>query len=200
MDSIQIWGNALSERQAHDLARHIEDGALIIYPTDTLYAIGCDALNVKAIERLCSVQGINPAKACLSIICSDISQAAEYARIDNRAFRLIKENTPGPFTFILKTLSSLPRAFKGRKEVGVRIPECEAPLQLVRSLGHPMLTATIHASDQDYTVNPELIAEAYAGKADIILIGEQGGTEPSTIVNLTGGEPVIEREGKGILV
>lgn len=199
MNKIRIWNNELSERQALEVASRLERGELMVYPTDTLYAVGCDALNVKAIERICRLQGIKPEKVCLSIICKDIAQAAEYARIDNVGFRLMRDNTPGPFTFIFKAASTLPKAFKGRKEVGVRIPACDAPLRIVEALGHPLLTATIHADDEDYTVNPELIAEAYDSKVDFMLVGEEGGTDPSTIVDCTGVEPEITRQGKGHL-
>lgn len=199
MDTCKIWNNSISDKQAQNFANRLERGDLMIYPTDTLYAIGCDALNIKAIDRLCGVQGLNPDKVCLSIICRDISQAAEYVRIDNVGFKLLKENTPGPFTFIFKTGSSLPKAFKGRKEVGIRIPDCEAPISVVQALGRPILTASIHADDEDYVINPELIAEAYDSKADFMLIGEDASTEPSTIVSCTGPEPEILRQGKGEL-
>ncbi|MCM1319672.1 MAG: L-threonylcarbamoyladenylate synthase [Muribaculaceae bacterium] len=199
MDTFQIWGNALSERQARDFASRLDDGQLMIYPTDTLYAIGCDALNTKAIEHLCRVQGLNPEKISLSIICRDISQAAEYARIDNKGFKLLKEHSPGPFTFIFKANSTLPKAFKGRKQVGIRIPDCEAPKQIVEALGRPILTASIHADEEDYTINPELIAESYAYKADFILVGDEAVAEPSTIVDCSGSEPEILRQGKGRL-
>lgn len=199
MDEYRIWNNTVSEQQARSMAARLERGELMVYPTDTLYAVGCDALNVKAIERLCKLQGIKPDKSCLSIICKDIAQAAEYARIENAGFRLMRDNTPGPFTFIFKAAGTLPRAFKGRKEVGVRIPDCDAPLRIVDALGHPILTASVHAEDDDYTVNPELIAESYAAKVDFILLGEDGGTEPSTILDCTGPEPEIIRQGKGVL-
>lgn len=199
MDSFKIWGNSLSDRQANDFAARLERGELMVYPTDTLYAIGCDALNVKAVERLCRVQGLNPDKVCLSIICRDISQAAEYARIDNRSFKLLKDYTPGAFTFIFKAANALPKAFKGRKEVGIRIPDCEAPLQIVTALGRPLLTSGIHADDDDYMINPELIAETYASKADFMLLGDEASNEPSTIVNCLDSEPEIVRQGKGIL-
>ncbi|MCM1005131.1 MAG: L-threonylcarbamoyladenylate synthase [Prevotella sp.] len=199
MERYKIWNNEISRKQALQFAERLEAGELMVYPTDTLYAIGCDALNVKAIEKLCRLQGLNPEKVCLSIICEDISQSAEYARIDNKCFRLMKDNVPGPFTFIFKAAGTLPKAFKGRKEVGIRIPDCRAPLQIVEALGHPILTATIHAADEDYTVNPELIADVYEGKADFMLIGEEGGTEPSTILDCIGPEPEIIRQGKGVL-
>lgn len=197
MNKIRIWDNDLSERQAREVASRLEHGELMIYPTDTLYAVGCDALNVKVIERLCRLLGIKPEKACLSIICADISSAAEYVRIPNYAFRLMKDNTPGPFTFIFRAASTLPKAFKSRKQVGVRIPDCPADLALVEALGHPLLTASIHSENEDYTVNPELIAEQWDGKVDFMLMGEDGGTEPSTVIDCTGDEPEIIRQGKG---
>ena len=199
MDSFKIWGNSVSDKQANSFAERLSQGELMVYPTDTLYAIGCDALNVKAIERLCRVQNLNPDKVCLSIICRDISQAAEYARIDNRGFKLLKEHTPGAFTFIFKANNTLPKTFKGRKEVGIRIPDCDAPIQIVNALDRPLLTASIHADDDDYMINPELIAENYASKADFMLIGEDAVNEPSTIVNCIESEPEIIRQGKGVL-
>lgn len=200
MDKIQIWNNSLSDGQARKIAERLERGEVMIYPTDTLYALGCDALDTKAIEKICKLHGIKPDKVSLSIICKDISQASEYARIDNSCFRLMRDNTPGAFTFIFKSSGSLPKAFKGRKEVGVRIPDCEAPLKIVEALGHPLLTASIQTEDEDYTVNPELIAELYDDKVDLMLMGEEASTEPSTIVDCTGNEPEITRQGKGILV
>lgn len=199
METFRIWDNTVTDKQAQWFAERLEKGELMVYPTDTLYALGCDALNVKAIERLCRVQALNPDKVCLSIICKDISQAAEFARIDNKGFKLLKDYTPGPFTFIFKAAGSLPKAFKGRKEVGIRIPDCAAPVQIADALGHPIMTATIHAVDNDYTVNPELIAEAYADKADFILIGDEGGVEASTVIDCTRNEPEIIRQGKGQL-
>lgn len=200
MTIYKIWNNELSLKQTQEVAERLEKGEIMIYPTDTLYAVGCDALNVKAVEKICRLQGIKPEKTNLSIICKDISQAAEYTRIDNTCFRLMRDNTPGPFTFILKAAGSLPKTFKGRKEVGVRIPDCPAPIQVIEVLGHPILTASIHFNDDDYTVNPELIAESYEGKVDFMLLGEEGGVEPSTIVDCTASEPEIVREGKGSLI
>ena len=196
----RVRNNELSSRQLQEVTERLDKGDIMIYPTDTLYAIGCDALNVKAVEKICRLQGIRPEKTNLSIICKDISQAAEYTRIDNKCFRLMRDNTPGPFTFIFRAGSNLPKTFKGRKEVGVRIPECPAPLQIVEELDRPLLTASIHCEDEDYLINPELIAEAYEGRVDFMILGEAGGVEPSTIVNCIGASPEITREGKGLLV
>lgn len=199
MKRIKIWNDSPSEKQLREIAEDLESGELMVFPTDTLYAIGCDALDVKAIDRLCSIKGINPEKSNLSIICSDISMAAEYCKIDNSAYRILKEYTPGPFTFLFRSLSSLPKAFKGRKVVGIRIPDCETDREIARTLGHPVLTTSIEYADEDYAVNPDLIAETYEDRVDLFVEGEEGRTEPSTIVDMTGSEPEIIRQGKGEL-
>ncbi len=196
---MKIWNDEASERQLSEICRDLEAGQTMILPTDTLYAIACDALNAKAIDRICRLKGINPEKTNLSIICSDISMAAEYARFDNYAFKLLRDNTPGPFTFLFKSASTLPKAFKGRKVVGVRIPDSKICRDIVERLGHPILSTSIEYSDSDYAINPELIAEAYHDKVDFFIEGADGDMEPSTIVDCTGSEPVITREGKGLL-
>lgn len=199
MKIIKIWNDSPSERQLSEIVRDLELGNIMIYPTDTMYAIGCDALNVKGIERICKMKGINPEKTNLSIICSDISQVSEYARYDNKSFRLLKDNTPGAFTFLFKSSSSLPRAFKGRKVVGVRIPENNTIKEIVRMLGHPVLTTSIEYVDEDYATNIELITEAYYNQVDMVIDGGNGSIEVSTIIDCTGDEPEIIREGKGLL-
>lgn len=199
MKTIKIWNNEASERQLRDICSLIEEGQTLILPTDTLYGIACDALNPKAIERICRLKGINPEKTNLSIICSDISMASEYARFDNYAFRLLRDLTPGPFTFLFRSASTLPKAFKGRKTVGVRIPDNKLCRDLAAMLGHPLLTTSIEYSDTDYAISPGLIAEAYADRVDLIIEGDDGETVPSTIIDCTGREPVVVREGKGKL-
>lgn len=196
---MKIWNDEASERQLSEMCRDLEAGQTMILPTDTLYAIACDALNAKAIDKICRLKGINPEKTNLSIICSDISMAAEYARFDNYAFKLLRDNTPGSFTFLFKSASTLPKAFKGRKVVGVRIPDSKICRDIVERLGHPILSTSIEYSDSDYAINPELIAEAYHDKVDFFIEGADGDMEPSTIVDCTGSEPVITREGKGLL-
>lgn len=199
MKIIKIWNDEASDRQLGEICRDLESGHTMILPTDTLYAIACDALNPKAIEKICRLKGINPDKTNLSIICADISMAAEYARFDNYAFRLLRDNTPGPFTFLFKSASTLPKAFKGRKVVGVRIPDNKLCRDIASRLGHPILSTSIEYSDSDYAVNPGLIAEAYHEKVDFFIEGDDGDMQPSTIVDCTGNEPVIVRDGKGIL-
>lgn len=193
MKTFKIWADDPSDRQTKEITTFIKDGETAVMPTDTLYGIMCDALNSKAIEKVCRLKGINPDKTNLSIICSDISMASEYARIDNKAFRLMKEMTPGPVTFILKAASTLPKAFKGRKTVGVRIPASNTARAVAAALGNPLLTTSIEYSDDDYARDPGLIAEAYDGKVDIMVEGEYGDTLPSAIIDCTGNEPIEVR-------
>ncbi|MDE6243680.1 MAG: threonylcarbamoyl-AMP synthase, partial [Muribaculaceae bacterium] len=181
MDTIKIWSDNPSDSQLAEIASVLQGGGVIIYPTDTVYALGCDALNPKAVEAICRIKGLNPAKNNLSIVCADISQAAEYARIDNAVYKLMKENTPGPVTFLLKALNSLPKAFKGRKIVGVRIPDCQTARAIVQKLGQPLLTTSIALDDDDYSQNPELIGEAYESRAEVLFDGGEGQTKLTTV-------------------
>lgn len=199
MDTIKIWNDNPSELQLRDAIEALRIGEIIIIPTDTIYALACDALNVKAIDSLCRLKGINPEKSELSIICDGISMASEYTRIDNSAYGIIKPNVPGPFTFLLPASRKLPRAFRGRKTVGVRIPECATSRAVAEQLGNPLMVTTIKFDDHDYGRNPELIAENYEGRVAMMIEGEEGDIVPSTIVDLSDGEPEVVREGKGIL-
>lgn len=199
MKIIKIWNDRASDRQLQETARALEMGDILIMPTDTLYALACDALNVKGIERICRLKGINPDKTNLSIICSSISMASEYARFPDYGFKLMKELTPGPFTFLFRSSSSLPKAFKGRKIVGVRIPDCNFDRELAETLGNPLLSTSIEYEDSDYCTNPDLIEEAYYDKVDILVNGGDGGTEASTIIDCTGDVPTVVRQGKGLV-
>ena len=199
MKIIKTYSDSLSERQLNEIVRDLENGAIMIYPTDTLYAIGCDAMNPKAIEKICRLKGINPNKTNLSIICKDISQISEYARYDNSIYRLLRDNTPGEFTFLLKASSALPKVFKGRKVVGIRIPKSNIAISIVEKLGHPILTTSIEYEDEDYAINPDLITESYNNQVDFIIDNGNGGIEPSTIIDCSEDEPEIVRQGKGIL-
>lgn len=200
MKILKVFENNPNPKYLDMAVEALRDGDIVIYPTDTLYAIGCDALNNSAINKICKLKGINPDKTNLSIICDGISMAAEYARFDNRQFKVLKTNLPGPFTFILSSSSSLPKVFKGRKTVGIRVPENNVAVELVRRLGNPILSTTISYTDDDYAVNPELIAETYADSAAYLLDGGDGGLIPSTVVDMTSGELEIVREGKGDLI
>ncbi len=198
MRTIKIW-NKPSESQLKEIADAMRRGDIAIIPTDTSYGIAGDALNVKSVDKICKLKRINPDKSNLSVICSDIAMAAEYSRIDDTAFRLIKDNTPGAFTFLLRTASKLPKAFKNRKTVGIRIPDNEFSRMLAEELGNPVITSSIEYDDEDHAVNPGLIAESYEGSVDFMVEGEEGSTDFSTIVDCTGSEPLIIREGKGEL-
>lgn len=154
----------------------LREGGIVIYPTDTIYALGCDALNVRAVERICRIKGINPQKVNLSIICRELSWVSEYAKLNNLYFKLLKRNLPGAFTFILPTSSSLPKIYKNRKTVGVRIPDHAITLALVEALGNPLLTTSVSVDDEEpeYGTDPELIAERYESVADLIIDGGDG--------------------------
>ncbi|MCH5234032.1 MAG: threonylcarbamoyl-AMP synthase [Muribaculaceae bacterium] len=195
METLKIYNDNIAENQIEETIKVLKDGGIIVIPTDTLYAVACDALNPKAIEKVCKLKGINPEKTNLSILCNDISMVSDYAKFDNYAFKLMKDNTPGPFTFLFRAASSLPRAFKGRKIVGIRIPDNEAVRKLVETLGNPLLSTSISYEDQDYAINPDLIEEAYEDKVDLMIKGEDGKLQPSAIIDCTGNNPEIMREG-----
>lgn len=180
----------------------LREGGLVIYPTDTVYAIGCDALNVRAVEKICKLKDIDPSKTNLSIICYDLSNISEYAKVDNSTFKLMKKHLPGPFTFILNATTNLPKIYKNRKEVGIRIPDNNIIRTLVKELGNPIMTMSIRDDDEilEYSTDPELMAEKYENIADIVVNGGYGGLEASTIVDCRGEEPVIIRQGKGEIV
>ena len=180
----------------------LNDGGIIIYPTDTVYAMGCHALKERPIERICKLKGVDPRKNNLSIICFDLSNISEYARVDNATFKLMKHNLPGAFTFILNADSRLPKIFRNRKEVGIRVPDNNIIREICRLLGAPILTTTLPLSegeDIEYITNPELIEEKFGGEVDLVIDGGIGGIEPSTVIDCCSGEPEIIRQGKGIL-
>ncbi|WP_099463725.1 MULTISPECIES: L-threonylcarbamoyladenylate synthase [Parabacteroides] len=199
---IKIYPENPNQREIDKVISVLQDGGLVIYPTDTVYAIGCDALNVRAVEKICQMKNINPQKSNLSIICYDLSNLSEYAKVSNAVFKLMKKNLPGPFTFILPTSSELPKIYKNRKEVGIRIPDNNIIRTLVKELGNPILTTSVHDEDDmiEYTTDPELIHEKYENQVDIVIDGGYGGTEASTIVDCTTNDFEILRQGKGELI
>ena len=198
MEQLTFYGRQIDQRHIDRAAQEISDGGIVIYPTDTIYALGCDALNNRAIERLCRIKGLNPEKQLLSIVCSGISQAAEYAKIDNHTFKILKEHLPGPFTFILQGTTKLPKVFRGRKSVGIRVPDQPVAQALCEAVGHPILSTSVTLDDDDELINPESIAMHYDDIADLMLIAGEGSTIPSTIVDLTDvSEPEVIRQGLG---
>ena len=180
--------------------RILRDGGVVIYPTDTVYALGCDALNNRAIERLCRLKCINPDKQLLSVICSSLSQAAEYVRIDNRAFKLLKENLPGPFTFILPASNTLPKVFKGRKSVGLRIPDNEIARAIAEVLGNPILSTSVEIDSEnpEEACHPDALAMKYQHDADLLIDNGEGSLSLSTVIDcLDSSSPEIVRQGIG---
>lgn len=197
MKTLTVYPDSINSRAIDDAVRILRDGGIVIYPTDTIYALGCNALDNRAVERLCRLKGINPDKHLLSIVCSSLSQAAEYARIDNRAFRLLKENLPGPFTFILPAQTSLPKVFKGRKTVGIRIPDHSVALALAEVLGAPVASTSvaIDEDEPDDARHADSLALRYGHDADLVIDSGEGGIEPSTIVDvLDSSAPEIVRQ------
>lgn len=198
---IKIYNENPNQREVEKAVSVLRDGGMVIYPTDTLYGIGCDALNVKAVEKICDMKGINPQKSNLSIICNDLSDISEYAKVSTPIFKLMKRNLPGPFTFILPTTSSLPKIYKNKKTVGIRVPDNNIIREIVAQLGNPVLSTSVKDdnAEVEYSTNPELIHEKWEGIADLVIDGGIGGIEPSTVVDCTSDEPVITRQGKGEL-
>lgn len=198
MKTFRMYSSSINTRYLEEIVETLKRGGVIIYPTDTLYAIGCDALNNRAVERVCRLKGINPAKQRLSICCSGISQASEYAMISNTAFRLLKANLPGPFTFILPGSTKLSKAFKGRREVGVRVPDNEIAKALAEELGHPLLTASVEwdGANPDDIQRPESLEMKYANDADLLIDAGDSAGMPSAIVSLLDPDaPEVIREG-----
>lgn len=200
---IRIYPENPNEREIEKVVQFLRDGGLIVYPTDTIYGLGCDIFNVRAVEKICRYKGIDPRKANLSFICYDLSNISEYAKVDNNTFKLMKKNLPGPFTFILNGNSNLPKIFRNKKTVGIRVPDNNIIRELVRGLGNPILSTSVKDDDDEileYFTDPELIHERYENIADVVINGGYGALDPSTVVDCTGDEPVIVRQGKGELV
>lgn len=191
------------QRKIRHVAQVLQKGGLIVYPTDTVYGLGCDLMNKKAIERLCRVVDVKPQKLNLSFICRDLSQISEYARrIETPVFKVLKKALPGPFTFILESSSNVPRIFEANKKtVGIRIPDHAVPRCLVEALGNPMITASIKNEDviREYTTDPSEMYEDLKHVVDLVIDSGAGGNVPSTVVDCTGETMEIIRQGLGDL-
>ncbi|MDR0835172.1 MAG: threonylcarbamoyl-AMP synthase [Tannerella sp.] len=198
---IKIYPDNPNPKDVRRVVETFRDGGLVIYPTDTMYAIGCDALDVRAVERICKIKGVNPQKSNLSIICYDLSGISEYAKMNNQVFRLIRDYLPGPYTFILPTSSELPKIYKNRKEVGIRMPDNNIIRDLCKELGNPILTMSVNydPDEPEYATDPELMHERYSEDVDIVIDGGYGDTEGSTVVNCTAEPFEIIRQGKGMI-
>lgn len=188
-------------RKINHVVDVLRNGGIVIYPTDTIYGIGCDLMNRKSIERLCQVMDIKPQKLDLSFICSDLSHISEYVkRLDTPVFKILKKSLPGPYTFILESSSKVPRILNvNKKTVGIRIPNHQIPRTIVAQLGNPLITSSIKDDDiiKEYTTDPEEIYEDFKHQVDLVIDGGPGNNIPSSVIDCTGGDIVVVREGLG---
>lgn len=197
---IKIYEDKPSEAAIKKVAEVLRNGGLVIYPTDTVYGIGCDITNSRALERLAKLKDIKLEKANFSFVCSSLSNLSDYVRqIDTSTFKILKRALPGPYTFILPGNNDLPKEFRKKKTVGIRVPDNNIVRQIVEVLGNPIVSSSIHDEDEviEYSTDPELIFEKWQNKVDLVIDGGYGENVPSTIIDLTGYEPVVVREGKG---
>jgi len=181
----------------------LRNGGVVIYPTDTVYGIGCDINKQRAVERVCKIKGIDPEKANFSFICSDLSHLSDFTKpVNTSTYKVMKKALPGPFTFILEANNNVPKLFRSKKKtVGIRIPDNTICLEIVKQLGNPVMSTSVHDDDEiiEYTTDPELIYEKYKNIVDIVIAGGYGNNEASTVVDCTNGNFTILRQGLGIL-
>ena len=199
---IKIYPDKPSEAAIAKVVKVLKDGGLVIYPTDTVYGLGCDITNTKALERIARIKGVKLDKANFSFICHDLSNLSDYVKqIDTATFKLLKRALPGPYTFILPGNTNLPKEFKKKTTVGIRIPDNSIALEIVRQLGNPIVSTSIHDEDDviEYTTDPELIFEKWENLVELVIDGGYGDNVGSTVIDLSGEEPIVVREGKGSL-
>ena len=200
---IQLYPENPVEKKMEQIVQCLRSGGIVIYPTDTIYGLGCDITNQKAIEKICRIKDIKPAKANFSFVCYDLSHIADYTKpVDSTTFRLLKKALPGPFTFIFNASSLVPKMLhQNKKTVGIRVPDNAIARELVRMLGNPILSTSLRDDDEilEYSTDPELIHEKYKDLVDIVIDSGYGGNEPSTIVDCTKEGFEIIRQGKGNL-
>ena len=199
---IKIYEDKPNEAAVAKVVKVLKEGGLIIYPTDTVYGLGCDITNTKALERIAKIKGIKLDKANFSFICHDLSNISDYVRqIDTATFKILKRALPGPYTFILPGNNNLPKEFKKKTTVGIRVPNNSIALEIVKLLGNPIVSTSIRDEDDviEYTTDPELIFEKWQNLVDLVIDGGYGHNVASTIIDLSGDEPIVVREGKGSL-
>ena len=199
-DFIKIYENKPSEAAIQKVVSVLRNGGLVIYPTDTVYGLGCDITNSKALERIARIKGIKLEKANFSFVCHDLSNLSDYVKqIDTPTFKILKHHLPGPYTFILPGNNSLPKEFKKKTTVGIRVPDNAIAIEIVKELGNPIVSTSIHDDDEvlEYSTDPELIFEKWQNLVDLVIDGGYGDNIGSTIVDLSGHEPVLIRAGKG---
>ena len=200
---VKLFEDNPNGRDIRKVVDILKDGGVIIYPTDTIYAMGCDINQVKAVQRVCHLKGVKPEKANFSIICQDLWNIAMYAKVSNDVFKLMKHNLPGPFTFILPATNRLPNVMMNRrKTIGIRVPDNFIVQAIVEELGNPLLTTSVKADDEvvEYMTDPELIHERYGNLVDLVIDGGYGKNVASTVVDCTEDEITIVRQGIGDLI
>ncbi len=200
---IRLYEENPDPKRIRHIVEVLRNGGIIIYPTDTVYGLGCDITNQKAVEKICRIKGINPKKHNFSFVCSDLSNISQYTRVITKpVFKMMKKGLPGPFTFILEASSHVPKILhSNKKTVGIRVPNHGVPRAIVDELGQPILSTSIYDEDEilEYSTDPELIFEKYQSQVDIVIDGGYGSNVPSTILDCTGDEVVLVREGLGQL-
>lgn len=199
---IKIYPENPNPKAIQKIVKILKRGGLIIYPTDTVYGLGCDITNIKALEKIARIKGVKLEKSNFSFICKDLSNISNYVKqVDTTTFKILKRALPGAYTFILPSSKNLPNPFKKRKTVGIRVPDNAIALALVNALGNPIVSTSIRDEDDvlEYTTDPELILEKWGNLVDIVIDGGYGGNEGSSIIDLSENEPIIIREGKGDL-
>lgn len=197
---VKIYEENPNPKEISKVIRVLKNGGLIIYPTDTVYGLGCDITNTKALERIARLKGMKLEKTNLSFICHDLSNLSDYVKqIDTRTFKVLKRALPGPYTFILPGAKSLPKAFKKKKTVGIRVPDNAIAIAIVKALGNPIVSTSIHDEDSilEYTTDPELILEKWNDLVDLVIDGGYGDNVPSTVIDFSNENPEIIRVGKG---
>lgn len=197
---IKIYEDKPSEAAIKKVVEVLRNGGLVIYPTDTVYGLGCDITNSKALEKIARIKGVKLEKANFSFVCYDLSNISDYVKqIDTPTFKILKRALPGPYTFILPGNNDLPKEFRKKKTVGIRVPDNNIAREIVRVLGNPIVSTSIHDDDEvlEYSTDPELIFEKWQNKVDLVIDGGYGDNVASTIIDLSGYEPEIIREGKG---
>lgn len=197
---IKIYPENPNQKEVEKVVKVLKNGGLIIYPTDTVYGLGCDITNTKALEKIAKIKGVKLEKANFSFVCSDLSNLSDYVKqIDTATFKILKRALPGPYTFILPGNNNLPKEFKKKKTVGIRVPDNNIVIEIVKKLGNPIVSTSIKDDDEilEYTTDPELIYEKWQDIVDLVIDGGYGDNEASTVIDLSGDEPEIIREGKG---
>jgi len=197
---IKIYEDKPSETAIKKVVEVLKNGGLVIYPTDTVYGLGCDITNSRALEKLSKIKGVKLEKANFSFVCSSLSNISDYVKqIDTPTFKILKRALPGAYTFILPGNNDLPKDFRKKKTVGIRVPDNNIAIQIVEMLGNPIVSTSIHDEDEviEYSTDPELIFEKWQNQVDLVIDGGYGENVASTIIDLTGHEPIVVREGKG---